>query len=381
MTKKDVKVELGKFDIYIIGAGISGSVLANKYATLQNKKVLIIDTRDHIGGNCFDYVNGDGVLVSKYGAHLFHTNYEDVWEYLQNFSTWYKYEHKVKSMVDGQLVPIPVNIETVNLIFKLNIKNEGEMKLWFDKNIKKIESPVNSEESALNRVGPVLYEKMFKNYTIKQWDIEPKDLEAAVMDRIPVRSNFDDRYFNDSLQYLPTDGYTPIFNKMLENENITVLTNTKWEDIQAFINPDYEKIFFTGKIDSFFEDKLGKLEYRSLKFEFETFDKEYFQKYGVINYPESNIPYTRIVEYKHFTKQKLSKTTISKEYSTWEGDPYYPVPTQKNRDLFDKYKKLANDLEKNNIYFVGRLANYKYFNMDQAFKNALDLYSELSKKL
>lgn len=372
---------MDRYDIIVVGAGISGATLAERYATKKNFKVLVIEKRDHVGGNCYDYYNEDGILVSKYGAHLFHTNYEDVWSYVQQFSEWYPYNHKVLSYVDGHLVPVPVNITTVNKLFGLNIKTEKEMAKWLEDNTDKIEKPSNSEESALRRVGKVLYEKMFKNYTKKQWDMWPEELEASVMDRIPVRTNFDEGYFGDKYQALPRDGYTKIFDRMLNHPNIDIKLNTSYDDINSSLN-GYKKLFFTGPIDQFFGYKFGedkKLQYRSIRFEFETIDKEWFQKNSVINYPSLDVPYTRIVEYKHFTGQKHPKTTISKEYSTWEGEPYYPVPNERNRQIYSLYQKEAEKLEKEGIYFVGRLANYKYFNMDQAFKNALDLYAKLEK--
>lgn len=366
------------YDIVIIGAGISGATIAHRYATEKNKKVLIIEKRDHIGGNCYDYYNEDGILVSKYGAHLFHTNLEDVWEYVNRFSEWCPYEHRVLSSVDGKLVPVPVNITTVNTLFRLHITSEEEMKEWLEQNTEKIENPQNSEEMALSLVGPVLYEKMFKHYTKKQWNKSPKELAASVIGRIPVRTNVEDRYFSDVHQAIPKEGYTKLFEKMLDHPNITVKLNTDYFSIKNTLR-NYEKLFFTGPVDQFFAYKHGtKLQYRSLRFEFETYNKEFFQKNSVINYPNDH-EYTRIVEYKHFTRQKHPKTTISKEYPTWDGEPYYPVPSKENLALYEKYQKEAIEAEKDNIYFVGRLANYKYFNMDQAFKNALDLYAKLEK--
>lgn len=361
--------------IVIVGCGISGATIAERYANVLNKKVLIIEKRDHIGGNCYDFKNNDGIFISKYGAHLFHTNYEDVWSYVNKFSEWYPYEHKVLSYVDGQLVPVPVNITTVNKIFKLNIKTEEEMSKWLKENIEKIEHPKNSEESALARVGKILYEKMFKNYTKKQWDMWPNELDSSVMERIPVRVNFDDRWSTDKYQALPKGGYSQLFEKMLSHPNIEIMLNTDYEKIKNDIK-NFEKLFFTGPIDQFFNHKLGKLQYRSIKFEFTTYDKEFYQSNSVINYP-NDYDFTRIVEYKHFTKQKHPKTTVSREYSTWDGEPIYPVPNKQNQGMYEKYQREALSLEKNNVYFVGRLANYKYFNMDQAFKNALDLFEKL----
>lgn len=366
-----------KYDIIIVGAGISGATLAERYATQQNKKVLVLEKRDHIGGNCYDYTDDAGVLVSKYGAHIFHTSFEDVWEYVNLFSKWTPYEHRVLSYVDGKLVPVPVNITTVNMLFGLNIKNEEEMIEWLKKNTPIIPEPKNSEEMAISRVGPVLYERMFKHYTEKQWDTSPVNLAPTVTGRIPVRTNFDDRYFSDPHQALPSEGYTKLFEKMLDHPNITVRLNTDYFAMKDQLK-DFEKLFFTGPIDQFFAYKYGnKLQYRSLRFEFETHDKEYYQSNAVINYPNDH-KYTRILEFKRLTGQKNPKTTICKEYPTWEGEPYYPVHSQENRDLYEEYRKEAEKSEKDGIYFVGRLANYKYFNMDQAFKNALDLYSRLN---
>ena len=371
------------YDVVIVGAGISGAVIAERYANKLNKKVLVIEKRDHIGGNCYDYYDESGILISKYGAHLFHTNYDDVWGYVQKFSKFTPYEHKVLAKVDGKLVPVPINIATVNMLLGTNIKTESEMDEWLEKNQIKNDNPKNGREAALARVGEVLYEKIFKNYTKKQWDKYPEELDASVLNRIPVRNNFDNRYFSDVHQGQPKEGYTKLFEKMLKHPNITVKLDTDFFDIKNSLK-NYEKLFYTGPIDQFFEFKhstKGKLEYRSLRFDFETHNKEFFQENSVINYPNEE-KFTRIVEYKYFTGQKHSKTTISKEFSIdyvpGENEPYYPVPNPKNGEIFEKYRKDALNLEKNGVYFVGRLANYKYFNMDEAFKNALDLFYKIN---
>ena len=360
-------------DILIIGAGISGAVLAERYANI-GKKVLIIEKRDHIAGNCYDYIDENGILVSKYGAHLFHTNEEEVWEYINRFNDWYPWEHKVIARVDDKTVPIPVNITTVNTLFNLSIQTEGEMNKWLDENRVHIEKPANGEEAVLNRVGPILYDKMFKHYTKKQWDKYPDELDASVLNRIPVRYNYDDRYFSDKYQALPKGGYTKVFEKILEHPNIEVLLNTDYFDVKNSYS-GYEKLFYTGPVDRFFEFKHSlteKLEYRSINFVSEIRDEEFFQENSVVNYPGTEVPYTRIVEYKHFGNQKSDKTTIVKEFTVDEGDPYYPVPNPRNQEIYNKYKEEADKLL--DVHFVGRLANYKYFNMDQAFKNALDLF-------
>ncbi|MDP2637677.1 MAG: UDP-galactopyranose mutase [Candidatus Levybacteria bacterium] len=363
--------------IVIVGAGLSGAVLAERYADKLGKDVLVIEKRNHVAGNCYDYYNEHGLLVAKYGAHIFHTSYEDVWKYVNRFSKWRSYKHKVLCRVDDKLVPVPVNIVTVNKLFNLKLANEEEMGAWLNDNTEKIDNPKNSKEVALSRVGKELYEKMFKNYTKKQWDKWPSELEASVLERIPVRMNFNYRYFNDKYEGIPVDGYTRLVENMLDNPRITVKLSTNYFKIKSSIG-DFEKMFYTGPIDRFFDHKYDKLEYRSLRFEFETYNQEYFQKSAVINYPSSNVLYTRIVEYKRLYNQKHTKTTISKEYSIADGEPFYPVPNNKNKNIFNKYKKEAKKMK--DIFFVGRLANYRYFNMDQAIKNAFDLFRNIEEK-
>ena len=366
-------------DILIIGAGISGAVLAERYASI-GKKVLIIEKRNHIAGNCYDYIDENGILVSKYGAHLFHTNEESVWKYVNQFSEWYPFEHKVIARVDDKTVPIPVNITTVNELFGTTISSEEEMKNWLEENRTPIEKPANGEEAVLNRVGKVLYEKMFKHYTKKQWDKYPAELDPSVLDRIPVRYNYDDRYFSDTFQALPKGGYTQLFEKILSSPNIEILLNTDYFDVKDEYK-GYEKLFYTGPVDRFFEFKHSlteKLEYRSINFVSETVDAPFFQENSVVNYPGTEVDFTRIIEYKHFGDQKSDKTTVVREFTVDEGEPYYPVPNPRNQEIYAKYKAEANKLV--DIHFVGRLANYKYFNMDQAFKNALDLFEKLDKK-
>ncbi|MFA6814473.1 MAG: UDP-galactopyranose mutase [Patescibacteria group bacterium] len=365
-----------KKEILVVGAGISGCVIAERYANI-GKKVLVLEKRNHIGGNCYDFVNKKSIRISKYGAHLFHTNDKEVWDYVQQFSKWYPYEHKVFSKVVNKLVPVPVNITTINELFNLKINTQQEAIDWFKNETKHFVFPKNSEESSLSRVGLRLYELMFKHYTKKQWDLWPIELEASVMDRIPVRTNYDNRYFTDKYQYLPENGYTSLFENMLNNPNITVELGVDYLE-SKYVDHSFEKLYFTGPIDKYFSNKFKKLQYRSIDFQFENFKKDFYQKNSVINYPNTN-NFTRIVEYKYFAKNpnKIGPhTTISKEYSKWGGEPYYPVPTKKNRIIYDKYRKEAKKIEKENIFFVGRLANYKYFNMDEAFKNALNIFKK-----
>ena len=365
-------------DILIIGAGISGAVLAERYASI-GKKVLIIEKRNHIAGNCYDYIDQNQILVSKYGAHLFHTNEEAVWEYVNRFSDWYFWEHKVIARVDDKTVPIPVNITTVNELFDINISTEEEMQIWLEENRTPIEKPANGEEAVLNRVGSVLYEKIFKHYTKKQWDKYPAELDASVLERIPVRNNYDDRYFSDIHQALPKGGYTQLFENILSHPNIEVLLETDYFDVKDDYK-NYEKLFYTGPVDRYFEFKhslLEKLEYRSINFVSETIDAEFYQENSVVNYPGTEVDFTRIIEYKHFGNQISEKTTVVKEFTVDEGEPYYPVPNPRNQEIYARYKREADKLI--DVHFVGRLANYKYFNMDQAFKNALDLFDQLEK--
>jgi UDP-galactopyranose mutase len=370
---------MSRFDIVVIGAGISGATLAERYAS-QGCKVLVLDKRDHIGGNCYDFQNEHGILVSKYGAHLFHTNFEDVWQYVNRFSDWYRHEHRVLARVDGKLVPIPVNITTVNAIFNKNIRTEAEMQEFLDSVQVRCPHPKNGEEAALARVGHVLYEKMFKHYTKKQWDKYPHELDASVLQRIPVRSNFDDRYFEDTYQALPQKGYTKLFEALLDHPGITVRLNTDYFQVKS--DPEIagcRMLFYAGPIDRFFgymHSAQRSLQWRSIRFEWQTLDQEYFQQNSVVNYPDpADGAFTRIVEYKHFTGQLHRKTTISREFTTDEGDPFYPVPNPDNEAIYQLYRQESEKLR--DVHFVGRLANYKYFNMDQAFKNALDLYASL----
>jgi UDP-galactopyranose mutase len=365
-------------DILIIGAGISGAVLAERYSSI-GKKVLIIEKRNHIAGNCYDYIDENGILVSKYGAHLFHTNDESVWRYVSKFSEWYPWEHKVIARVGEKTVPIPVNITTVNKLFDLHITNEEEMKVWLEEHRSPIANPSNGEEAVLSRVGPFIYEKMFKHYTKKQWNKYPFEFDASVLERIPVRTNYDDRYFSDKYQALPKGGYTQLFENILKHPNIKVLLETDYFDVKNTYK-NYEKLFYTGPIDRFFQFKnslMKNLEYRSINFVSETYDAEFFQENSVVNYPGTEVDFTRIIEYKHFGNQKSDKTTIVKEFTVSEGQPYYPVPTPHNQEIYARYKEEADKLA--DVHFVGRLANFKYFNMDQAFKNALDLFDQLEK--
>ena len=370
---------LNNYDIIVVGCGLSGVVIAERFSQLQNKKVLIIDKRNHIGGNCYDYYDEKtNILMNKYGAHLFHTNDEKVFEYINKFSKWEKWEHKVLGLIDNQHLPIPPNITTVNKLFNLEIKSEEEMNEWLTKNQVKYDNITNGEEMAKSRVGEILYEKIFKHYTYKQWKKYPNELAPEVLARIPVRNTFDDRYFSDNYQVLPEKGYTSFFQSILDKhkDNIDVKLNFDFFDIKDEITKD-QLVIYTGPIDAYFADKgLPKLEYRSIDFHIERkMNTDFYQPYSVVNYPSADTPYTRCVEYKHFLNQESDHTVYVKETTTDKGEPYYPVLNDKNKELYEKYQKMAEE-EGENIHFLGRLASYKYFNMDQAIKNSLDYYEE-----
>jgi UDP-galactopyranose mutase len=357
------------FDYLIVGAGFSGSVLAERLASQHNKRVLVVDKREHIGGNAYDYYNEHGILVHKYGPHWFHTNDKKVFDYLSQFTEWRYHYHRVKSYVDGMLVPIPINRDTLALIYGLDAKSPKEVQEYYDQVKADISNPANAEEMVISQVGTELYNKFFKGYTLKQWDIHPKDLAASVTARIPVRTNRDDRYFSDTYQGIPKHGYTVLFQNILHHPNISVMLQTDYRSIMNEV--PYKKMIYTGAIDSFFDYKFGKLPYRSLRFEHETLNQESYQPCQQVNYP-NEYDFTRIVEWKHATGQKSHLTTITREYSlAAEGDmeKYYPIPRDVNHELFKKYKQEADQLD--DVLFCGRLADYKYYNMDQVIARAL----------
>ncbi|MEO6329843.1 MAG: UDP-galactopyranose mutase [Ginsengibacter sp.] len=359
------------FDYLIVGAGFAGSVLAERLAVKANKKILIVDKRNHIGGNAFDFYNNDGILVHKYGPHIFHTNSREVFDYLSLFTSWRPYEHRVLASVDGQLLPIPINLNTINKMYGLNL-NSDEVEAFFKSKAEKLDRVITSEDVVVSKVGRELYEKFFKGYTIKQWDLSPAELDASVTARVPTRTNKDDRYFTDTYQAMPLHGYAKMFEKMLSHPNIKVMTNTDYKEVVDSI--PYKNMIYTGPIDSYFNYCYGVLPYRSLEFKFETVEAEKFQATGTINFPNEH-PYTRITDFKYLTGQKHPKTTIVYEYPKGEGDPYYPVPRPENAETYKKYQQLASAMT--NTWFVGRLATYKYYNMDQVVAQSLTLFKKL----
>lgn len=360
------------FDYLIVGAGFAGSVLAERLATQANKKVLIIDKREHIAGNAYDYYNKDGILIHKYGPHIFHTNSKEVFEYLGQFTPWRPYEHKVLGSVDGQLVPIPINLNTINALYGLTLSS-GDVENFFAERAEKVDRVKTSEDVVVSKVGRELYEKFFRGYTRKMWDLDPSELDASVTARVPTRTNRDDRYFTDTYQAMPLYGYTHMFQNMLSHKNIKVMLNTDYKEIIDII--PHKNLIFTGPVDEYFNYCYGKLPYRSLEFKFETIDKEVFQPTGTVNYPNEQL-YTRITDFKYLTGQVHPKTAVVYEFPKAEGDPYYPVPRPENAELYKKYQQLASTMK--NTYFVGRLATYKYYNMDQVVAQALTTFKKIS---
>jgi UDP-galactopyranose mutase len=360
------------FDYLVVGAGFAGSTIAERLAAHAGKTVLICDKRPHIGGNAYDHYDDAGILIHRYGPHIFHTNSRDVFEYLSRFTAWRPYQHRVRASVDGQLVPIPINLDTVNALYGTEFTS-FELEQFFSSIAEPVAQVKTSEDVIVSKVGRELYEKFFRNYTRKQWGLDPSELDASVTSRVPVRTNRDDRYFTDTYQVMPLHGYTRMFEKMLAHPNIKILLNTDYREIEGVI--PYREVIFTGPVDEFFEYRFGRLPYRSLEFRFETLNLPVAQAAPVVNYPNEN-PYTRITEFKYLTGQEHPKTTLVYEYPRAEGDPYYPVPQPENAVLYRRYQELAEETP--GVYFLGRLGTYKYYNMDQVVAQALTLYSRMT---
>ena len=365
------------FDTLVVGAGFAGSILAERLASQCGERVLVIDRRDHIGGNAYDYYDERGVLVHKYGPHIFHTNAMKVVDYLSQFTDWRPYEHRVVAQVGEQRLPIPINRTTVNELYGLKLETDEEVEAFYAERAEKVDYIRNSEDVVVAKVGRDLYEKFFRGYTRKQWERDPSELNASVCARIPTRTNTDDRYFTDSFQKMPADGYTAMFERMLEHPNIEVRVSTDFDDVRDEVN--YEHLVYTGPIDGFFGHCFGKLPYRSLEFELRneaTPDGGTLFATGSVNYPSQDVPYTRITEYRHLTGQSPhSSSTLHYEYPRSEGDPYYPIPRDDTRELYRRYEELA--AQRPDITFVGRLARYQYLNMDQVTAQALQAFDRL----
>ena len=360
------------FDYLIVGAGFAGSVLAERLAAGSDKKVLICDKRPHIGGNAYDHYNEAGILVHKYGPHIFHTNSREVFEYLSRFTDWRPYQHRVRASVDGQIVPIPINLDTINSLYGLNLTS-FEVEEFFKKVAEPVERIRTSEDVVVSKVGRELYEKFFRNYTRKQWGLDPSELDASVTSRVPTRTNRDDRYFTDTYQAMPLHGFTRLFENMLDHPNIKIMLNCDYREIEKEI--PFTEMIYTGPVDAYFDYCYGKLPYRSLEFKHETHDVSVYQQAPVVNYPNEQL-YTRVTEFKYLTGQEHAKTSIVFEFPKSQGDAYYPVPRKENTELYTKYKALADRTP--NVNFVGRLATYKYYNMDQIVAQALTTYGKIA---
>jgi UDP-galactopyranose mutase len=360
------------FDYLVVGAGFAGATIAERLAAHAGKKVLLCDKRPHIGGNAYDHYDEAGILVHKYGPHIFHTNSKDVFEYLSRFTNWRPYQHRVLACVDGQLLPIPINLNTVNLLYGTSYTS-FELEAFFASVAEPVERVRTSEDVIVSKVGRELYEKFFRNYTRKQWGLDPSELDAQVTARVPVRTNRDDRYFTDTYQAMPLHGYTRMFERMLTHPNIKIMLNTDYREIEGMI--PHGEVIYTGPIDEYFDFRFGRLPYRSLDFVFETRNVASAQVAPVINYPNEN-PYTRVTEFKYLTGQEHPKTTLVYEYAKAEGDPYYPVPRPENATLYRRYQELAETTP--GVRFLGRLGTYKYYNMDQVVAQALTLYSKIA---
>lgn len=383
------------FDFIVVGAGFAGCVVAERIASQLNKKVLVIEKRAHIGGNCYDYRDEYGILIHKYGPHIFHTSYDDVFNYLSNFTNWIPYQHRVLGYIDGKKVPIPFNFESIQKLFPEDYSANLQAKLikYFGYDIRvPILEMKSIDDKDVQFLADYIYKKVFLNYTIKQWGVKPEDIDPQVTGRVPVVIGRDDRYFDDKYQYLPENGYTFIFENMLSNDNIKILLNT---DFKELVNVDIENkkisfmgnefkgmLIFTGMIDELFDYKFGVLPYRSLEFRLKTVETEFFQEVATVNYP-NDYDFTRITEYKHFYKpfyadNVLKKTKVMYEFPVKYDTgkiPYYPVLSSKAKEIYSKYRELS--LSFKNLKLVGRLAEFRYYDMDDIVKRSLEVFEEL----
>ena len=379
------------FDNVIVGCGFAGCVMAERIANVSGKSVLIIEKRNHIGGNCYDHYDSDGVLVHKYGPHIFHTSNQKVFEYLSGFTSWINYQHKVLALIHGQYLPVPFNLNSLRMAFPESLSNKLEQKLvqtyGYGKKIPILELR-DSKDTDLCILANYIYDNMFLNYTTKQWNCPPDKISPEVTARVPVSISRDDRYFDDQYQVIPAHGYTRIFEKMLDHPNIKLLTNCDYEsvvkldhktkNISLFGTPFEGKLIFTGQIDQLFNFKFGELPYRSLQFEFENLKIPQYQQLTTINFP-NDYDFTRITEFKHLTGQNINSTTIVREYpqdydrnDPMKNIPYYPVFTAETRENYERYREYHKKFK--NIILVGRLAEYRYYDMDDVVDRALQVY-------
>jgi UDP-galactopyranose mutase len=367
-----------QYDYLIVGAGFAGSVLAERLASQHGARVLLVDRRPHIGGNAYDEPNEAGILYHKYGPHIFHTNSQQVVDYLSQFTEWRPYEHRVLAFVREKLVPIPINRTTLNMLFDLDLQTDEEAADYLASRAEAVENIRTSEDVVINAVGQELYRLFFRGYTRKQWGLDPSELDKQVTSRIPTRTNTDDRYFGDTFQAMPLEGYTKMFERMLDHPLIEVRTGVDFAEMKDKAHEIADHIIYTGPIDEYFDFRFGKLPYRSLKFDHQTLEQEQFQPVAVVNYPCEEVPFTRISEYKHLTGQESPVTTVTYEYPSAEGDPYYPIPRPENQELFKRYEALADETE--GVTFVGRLATYRYYNMDQIVGQALATFRRMDER-
>ena len=359
-----------QYDVMVVGAGFAGAVMAEQLATDGGKRVLVVDRRPHIAGNAFDRLDDAGILIHQYGPHIFHTNSSEIVDYLSRFTEWRPYEHRVLADVDGLLVPMPINRTTLNSLYGCSLSSDAEAAAFLAARAEPVEIVRTSADVVISAVGRELYETFFQGYTRKQWGVDPSELDKSVTSRVPTRTGLDDRYFTDSFQAMPAEGYTAMFERMLDHPNIDLLLGVEFGEAERAYPHDH--LVFTGPIDEYFGFRYGKLPYRSLQFRHERLDVEQFQPVAVVNYPAEDVPYTRITEYKHLTGQVAPNTSITYEYPSAEGDPYYPIPREENQALFKRYEALA--LAQSDVTFVGRLATYRYYNMDQVVGQALATY-------
>jgi UDP-galactopyranose mutase len=365
------------YDLLVVGAGYAGSVIAERFASQCGSRVLVVDRRDHIAGNAYDYRDGHGVLVHRYGPHIFHTNARHIVDYLDQFTEWRPYEHRVLAKVGSQLLPMPINRDTVNRLYGLDLRTEADVEAFYAKKAEPVKQVRTSEDAVVAKVGRDLYEKFFRSYTRKQWERDPSELHASVCARIPLRTNTDDRYFTDDHQAMPADGYTAMFERILDHPTIDVSLQTDYENVRDEV--EYGHLVYTGPIDKFFGYRFGALPYRSLEWELKNYptpDGGLVQPSGSINFPSEDVPYTRTTEFRHLSGQSPhDSSTVAVEFPRTEGDPYYPIPRDDTRALYRKYEVLGQ--ERDDVTFVGRLARYQYLNMDQVVGQALSTFERM----
>ncbi len=359
------------FDYLIVGAGFAGSVLAERLASQMNKRVLLCEKRPHVGGNAFDCFDEAGVLVHKYGPHVFHTASARIFEYLSKFTKWRPYEHRVVTSVRGQLVPFPINVDTINRLYGTSM-TPAEVASFFERRAEPVGHARTSEEAVVGKIGRELYELFFRGYTRKQWGLDASELDAAVAARVPARTNYDDRYFTDEFQAMPLRGFTHMFENMLDHRNISLLLHTDYRDVVGEV--PFREMIYTGPVDAFFGYRFGKLPYRSIDFKFETHDTPTYQPAPVIHYPNEHA-YTRVTEFKYLTGQAHPKTSVVYELPRGDGDPCYPVPRAENAELYRRYEALADGLE--GVRFIGRLATYRDYDMDEVVGQALTMFDQI----